>query len=99
MLTAEIRGFVDLCKKTNFSTQDAVDQGILADTLCWFYIFQPLLREVPELAKFLQLHKCYLQIRDYNDKLKSCEQELQVSLFFHCCVGNAELQRVLFPAY
>lgn len=24
-----------------------------------------------------KLHKCYLQIRDYNDKVKSCEQELQ----------------------
>lgn len=29
----------------------------------------------------LQLHKCFLQVKEYREKLKSCEQELQVSLF------------------
>lgn len=27
-----------------------------------------------------QLHRCFLQIKDYTERLKSCEQELQVNL-------------------
>lgn len=30
--------------------------------------------------EFSQLYKCFLQVKDYSDKLKSCEEELQVCL-------------------